>query len=345
MQVIVNGKTIEAAEGDSILKIAEANDIHIPTLCYLKKLSPIGSCRMCVVEVEGLEKPVTACDTPAVNGMVIQTDTPKLRDMRREILRFLLVNHPLECPFCDKAGECMLQDLVYEYLDDVQQFLVSIPGKQYKEYATPAIVYHPNRCVVCSRCVRACREIVGRSVLDLVNKGYETRVEAVAPERCISCGECLSVCPVGALTEHVSERKGRVWYAKKVPTVCGYCGVGCAIELNIYDDKVIKVTTDEEAGPNNGSLCVKGRFGYGFITSPDRIKTPMIRKNGSLQEATWDEALNYAARNLKRIKEDHGPDSVAGLTSARCTNEDNYVFQKFMRATIGTNNIDHCARL
>jgi len=345
MQIVIDGKVLEAKEGQTILQIAKNAGIYIPTLCFMEKLLPIGSCRMCIVEVEGYEYPVTACNTLALDGMVIRTNTEKIRNARRDILRFMLINHPLDCPICDKAGECLLQDLVYEYNVDTQPYVSSALKKEYKEYSTPAIKYHPNRCVVCSRCVRVCREVVGRNVLDIVGNGIDARIEPVNPDRCIACGECLSVCPVGALTETVSPTKGRLWQIKRVPTICGYCGVGCSLELNVYDNKVIKVTTNVDAGPNNGILCVKGRFGYEFINSTERLTKPLIRKNGEFVETTWEEALSFVAGKLLEIKNKYGPDSIAGLTSARCTNEDNYVFQKFIRAVIGTNNVDHCARL
>ncbi len=345
MAIKINGKEISLSAEKTILQVARENGIYIPTLCYLEKVLPIGSCRICIVEVEGHNKPVTACNTMAVDGMIINTDTDKIREMRRDILRFMLLNHPLDCPICDKAGECKLQDLVYQYEVTEQKFKINYPKKEYKTYSTPAIKYHPDRCVVCSRCIRVCREAVGRDVLDLKGEGFNARVEVVAPERCISCGECLAVCPVGALTENISPTKGRLWQIKRVPTVCSFCGVGCSLELNVLDNKIIKVTTNEYAGTNKGSLCVKGRFGYEFVNSPERLKTPLIRKDGELKEASWEEALDYIAKKLSHIKETYGPDSIAGLASARCTNEDNYLFQKFIRAVIGTNNVDHCARL
>lgn len=345
MAIIINGKEIELKGEKTILKVARENGIYIPTLCYMEKLLPIGSCRICVVEVEGYSKPVTACNTIAVDGMIIKTDTQKIKEMRRDILRFMLLNHPLDCPICDKGGECKLQDLVYEYEVADQPFKINYPKKEYKTYSTAAIKHHPDRCVVCSRCVRVCRELVGRDVLDLRGQGFDARVEVVAPERCISCGECLAACPVGALTETVSPTKGRIWQIKRVPTVCGYCGVGCSLELNVFENKIIKVTTNEFLGTNKGSLCVKGRFGYEFVNSPERLTKPLIRKDGQLKEASWEEALSLVASKLSEIKEKYGSDSIAGLTSARCTNEDNYVFQKFIRAVIGTNNVDHCARL
>lgn len=345
MRITINGRAIETEEGATILKVAHQNGFRIPTLCHMERLIPTGMCRMCVVEVQGLENPVTACNTQALEGMAIETDTPKIRELRREVLQFMLVHHPLDCPVCDKGGECDLQDYVYEYGIQKAKYQVEAPVKAYKTYSTPAIKYHPNRCILCSRCIRTCREVVGREVLDLQGTGFDATVEAVKPERCISCGECLAACPVGALTENVSPIKGRVWQAKRVTTVCGYCGVGCSLEVNVVGNRVIKVTTKEGLGTNNGVLCVKGRFGLEFVNSPQRLRTPLLRENGQLREASWDEALTYVSDKLKEIKEKHGPDSIAGLASARVTCEDNYLFQKFLRAVIGTNNVDHCARL
>lgn len=346
MTIRINGRPMEIEEeGATILKIARQNGVRIPTLCHMESLLPTGSCRMCLVEIQGCENPMTACNTQALDGMVIETDTPTIREMRREVLQFLLVRHPLDCPVCDKGGECDLQDLVYEYGIEQATYQVTGPLKEYTTYATPAIKYHPNRCIMCSRCIRACREVVGREVLDLQSSGFDARVVPVRPERCISCGECLSSCPVGALTENTSAIKGRKWQTKKVSTVCGYCGVGCCLDVNVVANKPIKVTTREGVGANKGVLCAKGRFGNEFVSSPERLRTPLIRKDGQLKEATWEEALTYVASKLREIKEKHGPDSIAGLTSARCTCEENYVFQKLMRAAIGTNNVDHCARL
>ena len=344
MEIVIDGKTVRAAEGDTILTVARQNRIHIPTLCYLEKLLPIGSCRLCVVEVEGYEKPVTACTTNAVEGMAVRTNTPQLRDMRKEILSFILLTHPLDCRLCDIGGRCVLENLVKEYGVEAPPYKIPKAPREPKPYATPAITYRQDRCISCSRCVRACREVVGRSVLDLVGSGIGSAMEVVAPERCISCGECLSVCPVGALMDTASMSLGPQ-DVKKVSTVCSYCGVGCSLELNVLDNRVVRVTSNEYAGTNRGSLCVKGRFGYPYVNSPERLTVPLVRKNGKLQETSWDEALDTVAARLREIRDDFGPDSIAGLTSAKCTNEDNYVFQKFMRAALGTNNIDHCARL
>lgn len=345
MEIIIDGKTMEASEGETILSAARRNRIYIPTLCHMEKLLPIGSCRLCVVEVDGFENPVTACTTKAAAGMSIKTNTPGVRSLRKEILEFILLTHPMDCKLCDIGGKCLLEGLIQEYGAEAPAYKIPIAPREQKPYATPAIVYRPDRCISCSRCVRACREVVGRSVLDLKGNGINAKMDVVAPERCISCGECLSVCPVGALMDTAMLNAGKPGPVRKVPTVCAYCGVGCSLELNVSGDKVIRVTTNEFFGTNKGSLCVKGRFGFDYVNSPERLTAPMIKKNGVLREASWEEALSMVAARLGDIKKKHGSESIAGLTSAKCTNEDNYVFQKFIRTVIGTNNIDHCARL
>jgi len=345
MQVEIDGKRMEAVEDETILSVARRNRILIPTLCYMEKLLPIGACRLCIVEVEGYEKPVTACTTKVIDGMAILTNTARLRAMRKEILSLILLTHPMDCTLCDVGGRCVLENLVKEYEVPIPSRKITIARAEEVPYSTPAIIYRPDRCISCSRCVRACREVVGRSVLDLAGNGIGTKMQVVAPDRCISCGECLSVCPVGALTDAGSSVRENNEKAKKVSTICAYCGVGCSLELNVLNNKVIRVTTNEFVGTNRGSLCVKGRFGYAYVNSPERLTVPYIKRRGVLTEASWDEALSHVAERLKAIKTKFGPDSIAGLTSAKCTNEDNYVFQKFMRAGIGTNNVDHCARL
>jgi len=343
----IDGREIEAEEGRTILEVARERGIYIPTLCYHEKLSPIGACRLCIVEIEGFEDPQPACVQQVQEGMVVRTNTERLYRMRREILQALIQDHPLDCPVCDKAGECRLQDLVYEFgLDSaIVEDSPSLPmlARRPVSYATVAIKYYPSRCILCQRCVYACREVAQRGVLAL-NKDYKA-IEVVHPERCISCGECLAVCPVGALTENVSPVKARPWQRKVVRTVCPYCGLGCVVDLHVFEDRIVRVSADPTVPPNYGTLCVKGRFGFEFVNSEERLKKPLIRTNGFVKGASWDEALDYVASKLKEIKEKHGPSAIAGLCSARCTNEENYVFQKFMRAVIGTNNVDHCARL
>lgn len=343
LSLTIDGRDVTVESGASLLEAAKAAGVAIPTLCYHERLNPIGSCNLCVVEVAGKSTPVLACKTPAENGMVITTQSGMLQGMRRKALQRLLARHPLDCPICDKAGDCRLQDLVFE---------MGVTAETYEEpkerveavYATPLIKYWRDRCVQCRRCESACREVKGQGAIEFVEVNGSLEMK-VTPERCVSCGECLQVCPTGALTENLSPVKARFFTTKKVPTTCPYCGCGCQIELNVLNNRVVAVNGRFDPTINAASLCVKGRFGYEFISSEERLKKPLIRRGDGFVEVSWDEALDYVAKNLTRIKAEHGPDAIGGFASARCTNEDNYLFQKFMRAVIGTNNVDHCARL
>jgi len=341
----IDGQEVEVPKGTTILNAAKKLGIRIPTLCYHERLTPIGSCRMCMVEVKDYEHPVPACMTPVDEGIEVITNSDLLFEIRRNALKLMLLNHPLDCPICDKGGECDLQDLVYEFQIDKVEFQEKLPNKGMPKYATPFIRQWADRCIMCLRCITACREITGRQAIDIVGTGWDARVAVVDEEACKSCGECLFVCPTGALTEKLSRIKGRLWTYNRVQTTCPYCGCGCQLELNVYENQIIKVTSKDGVGPNKGSLCIKGRFGFEFVHSEDRLKKPLIKKNGKFEEVSWDEALTFIKDKLSEIKEKYGPDSIYGLTSARATNEENYTFQKFFRSVIGTNNIDHCARL
>lgn len=343
IRLTINGKEVLANENSTILQAAKSAGIKIPTLCYHDRLSPIGSCGMCYVEIDGQPEPVQSCATPVADGMVVVTDSEVLADMRQASLKRLLLHHPLECPICDKAGECRLQDLVFEY--GIKADELEPPAKPRDlVYATPLIKYWPDRCVLCLRCVTACKEVKGVCALGVAEEEGNRHL-TFYPERCVSCGECLQVCPVGALTENVSATKGRSFLVNKVPTTCTYCGCGCQMELSVLDNRVVDVKGKDDFGVNQASLCVKGRFGYEFISSDQRLTKPLIKRDGEFQEADWDQAIRVVARKFNQVKKEHGPDAIGGFSSARCTNEDNYLFQKFMRAVIGTNNVDHCARL
>jgi formate dehydrogenase alpha subunit len=346
LKLMIDGKEVTGRPDQTIYEVAEENGITIPTLCYHPRLSLLKSCRICLVDVEGAEMPMASCATPVVEGMVVQTRTERVEGMRREALRLLLVNHPLDCPVCDAGGECQLQNRAYEFGIDHQEFITEKVERPPLEYGTPLIHQWPDRCVMCLRCIQACIDIPGSNVLEVAGHGYPSHVEAVRKENCISCGECLHVCPVGALTENLSPIKGRIWQLERTQTTCTFCGCGCQLELNtLAGRKVVKVTTKGDAGVNEGSLCVKGRFGYDFIHHPDRLQKPLVKKSGVFVEVSWEEALGLVATKLQEIKEKYGSQSIGGISSSRATNEENFLFQKWMRACIGTNHIDNGARL
>jgi predicted molibdopterin-dependent oxidoreductase YjgC len=340
--------------GTTILEAARKAGIRIPTLCYHPALAPIGSCRICIVEIEGVDRPATACNTEVLEGMKVTTRSERLFNLRREVIKMILAHHPLNCAPCPKNGDCELQDLAYEYdlaTMDFNEYRIQAEEFPWKPFSTPILDYHPRRCVLCGRCVKVCTEIRGLGAITIEGSGAKTVIQPVMTDEkttshCISCGECMRVCPVNAIEERMGGVKGKPWETKKVQTTCAYCGVGCQLELNVVNDRVVGVTTRDDIGVNKGRLCSKGRFGYTFIHSEDRLLRPMIRnKNGELEETTWTRALTYVAREFRRIKNESGPDSLAGLSSARSTNEENYLFQRLIRQVFGTNNVDHCARL
>lgn len=321
ISIDIDGKEIKTEEKRTIIEVARENGIYIPTLCYHERLFPIGSCRLCIVEIEGFEKPQTACTTPVVDGMRIVTKSERLFEMRREFLKFILMEHPLDCPQCDKAGKCKLQDLVYEHRIDKADYKITAKKDRIEPFSTPLIRKWPKRCVLCLRCYHACKEISGQGVFQIEGGGLGSKIGIYKAEECISCGECLGVCPVGALTENLSPLKTRPWMAEKdVITTCPHCGFGCAFSLVSQNGYISKIETEERMGPNMGSLCVRGRFGYDFAMSELRIKEPFVRIYDEKRTLSMEEAQRELINNLKEIEEEGG--AIGFIVSPRITNEE-----------------------
>ncbi len=347
--VTINGKELEVPPDYTILQAAREVGIRIPTLCHDERLEPFGACRVCVVKVEGARALLPACATPVSEGMKIWTDLEEVRRARKTVIELLLSDHPNDCMVCERSGSCALQDLAYEYGVRQSRFL----GERHHYEVlsdNPLIERDYEKCILCGRCIRICREVQGVGVYDFVNRGFQA-VPGTPYNRpltetpCEFCGQCVSTCPTGAIVSLPSKGKGRSWQVRKVRTTCPYCGCGCQIDLHVRDGEIVEVSSPVMVGPGEGNLCVKGRYGYAFVHHPDRLTTPLVRKDGELVPASWEEALGVVADRICSALDDRGPDAVAFLSSARCTNEENFLLQKLARAVVGTNNVDHCARL
>ncbi len=344
----IDGRYIKAVEGTTVLKIAARNGIYIPTLCYHPKTRQAGKCRICVVEVERMPGLHVSCSLLARDGMVVHTNTARIIETRKMIIELLLSNGKHNCMSCEANAACELQDVAYKLGIEKSGFPV-VERDMAIDASSSMIVRDMNKCIQCYRCIFGCNNIAVNEVLDMGFRGSRMTVvcdtnKPMGESSCVVCGECVQLCPTGALIEKKVIGKGRMWEADKIKTTCPYCGVGCQIYLHIKDNEIIKVSGVEDVEPNYGALCIKGRFGYDFVHSPYRLKKPLLRKNGILEEVSWQEALDFTARKLMEIKKTSGPDSIVGIGCARSTNESNYVMMKFMRAVIGTNNVDHCAR-
>ena len=386
VKLTINGRQVEVENGSTILKAAMKLGISIPTFCHdeydrlsgcdCSEYEGLGGCKICSCEVVGKNDLVTACDTVAENGMEVLTESKKVKDKRKEVLKKIVSIHPMDCVNCVKLGACKLQK--YCELYGIKDKEVDAQyEKRGKDMSNRFYFQEMDKCIRCGKCVKTCKELVGVHALTTCKVGdltyvipnikssvykeklgkeqptakekliaYREGKIGMADTECVSCGNCVSVCPVGALMPK-SENEYREWETKKVVTTCTYCGVGCQIEYSVKDGKIVDAKPAN--GPSNQALlCVKGKFAFDFVNHKDRLIHPMIRKGGKhspLVQVSWEEALDFAANKIKAVKEEFGGDAIAGFSSARTINEDNYLFQKMMRAAFGTNNVDHCARL
>jgi predicted molibdopterin-dependent oxidoreductase YjgC len=353
IELEIDGRAIAVQKGTTILEACKTLDIEIPTLCHMKELAPDGSCRMCVVEIEGGRKGglVPSCSEHCAPGMKVSTRSERVVESRRFILDLLLSNHVLSCFDCASNGECRLQDYCLEYGVEKTSFTYGKRvGTNETDSSNPFFSFHPEKCIMCRRCTRVCQQLQGRDVISVSNRGFDTRMSPSyqLPWResiCESCGNCVSNCPTGALSSKDQQRHYRAFEVKKVRTTCPHCATGCQMDLLVKNNRIVGV--DPADGPSNrGLLCVKGKFGsYKFIHSGDRLTHPLIKRDGKFEKASWDEALDLIANRFTEIRKKYGADANAGFSCSRAPNEDNYVFQKMMRAAFGTNNVDNCARV
>ncbi|MDA1339419.1 MAG: formate dehydrogenase subunit alpha [Proteobacteria bacterium] len=347
----IDGIDVTVPEGTSLMRAASEAGISVPKLCATDSLDPFGSCRLCLVEVEGRRGYPASCTTPAAEGLKVSTQTPKLEELRRGVMELYISDHPLDCLTCATNGDCELQDMAGTVgLRDVRY---GYEGENHlnsaKDESNPYFTFDPSKCIVCSRCVRACEEVQGTYALTIDGRGFESKVSAgnkdFMDSECVSCGACVQACPTATLIEKSIIDNGIP--DRSVTTTCAYCGVGCSFNAELQGDKVVRMTPNKDGGANHGHSCVKGRFAWGYTTHKDRITTPMIRKSikDAWQQVSWEEAISYAASEIKRIQKKYGFDSVGAISSSRCTNEETYLMQKIVRAAFGNNNIDTCARV
>jgi len=350
ISLTIDDKLVEIEEGKTILEAAKKIGIEIPTFCWHEKLKVLGGCRICLVEVDNMPKLQIACNTPVCQGMVIKTNAPEVIKARKGITELLLINHPLDCPTCDKGGECDLQDIAFKYGTDQSRFIEEKRRYIIDKNSTfddlkigPQIIRNQNRCIYCLKCIRFLKEIAGEYDLGAFRRGPKSEINVLPgiPVTNVYSGNVVEICPVGALTAKSFRYKIRVWKTKKVKSICPFCGDGCNLTLWIDQNKLYRGTSRRNDKVDEGFICDRGRWGYDLVSHPERIKSPLIKKKGKLVESSWEEAYGYVATKLSEIKDKYGPKALAGLGSERATNEDNYIFQKFFRIVLGTNNLDH----
>ncbi len=338
VSLTIDGKSVSVAKGATILEAAQQLDIHIPTLCWLQKVSPTGACRICAVEIEGVDRTMTACNTQVKEGIVVTTKSEKLSKIRKQIMELILLNHPLDCPVCDAGGECDLQNTCYNLEVNRQEFAAEDVNPPTID-GWPLIQQVPSRCVLCEKCIKVCHELVGATSLFINDKGDKAFIDKNL-DSCEFCGNCVSVCPTGTMISKPFKFKARPWALRKTPSVCTSCPSQCQIDINVQGNEVFRITSDDENTTNNGNLCIGGFFGYDYINNKQRLLEPQINQ----KSASWDNALEKVVSEIERIKQSNGAKAIAGLASPRLTNEENYLFQKLFRAGIGSNNIDSEAR-
>ncbi len=347
----IDGIDVTVPDGTSIMHAAQLGGVTVPKLCATDSLEPFGSCRLCLVEIEGRRGYPASCTTPVAPGLKVKTQTPKLADVRRGVMELYISDHPLDCLTCAANGDCELQDMAGAV--GLREVRYGYDGEnhlgQAKDESNPYFTFDASKCIVCSRCVRACEETQGTFALTIQGRGFDSKVSAGGKDflesECVSCGACVQACPTATLMEKTVIDAGTPEH--KITTTCAYCGVGCSFDAEMKGEQVVRMTPTKEGGANHGHSCVKGRFAWGYATHADRITTPMIRKSihDPWQKVGWDEAINYAASEIQRIQKQYGKEAVGGITSSRCTNEEVYVTQKLIRAVFGSNNVDTCARV
>ncbi|MGE0601170.1 MAG: formate dehydrogenase subunit alpha [Dehalococcoidia bacterium] len=347
----IDGKPVTVPEGTSVMRASVEAGVRVPRLCATDNLEPFGSCRLCLVEIEGRKGTPASCTTPVEAGMKVTTQSGKLARMRRNVMELYISDHPLDCLTCPANGNCELQDMAGAV--GLREVRYGYEGANHlheeKDESNPYFTFDPSKCIVCSRCVRACDEVQGTLALTVKGRGFASKISPgdmlFLDSECVSCGSCVQACPTATLTEKTIIEMGQP--QDSVVTTCAYCGVGCAFKAEMQGNEVVRMMPFKDGKANNGHSCVKGRFAWGYTTHRDRILSPMIREKitDPWREVSWDEAINYAASEFKRIQATYGNDSIGGITSSRCTNEETFLVQKLVRAGFGNNNVDTCARV